>query len=328
MKKQIPLLTLLSLLLVSCGSLGNNPTENIPNIHKGITGLSMDFLKNTPPKEVFEETEFPILLRIHNQGTYSLKEEHALLTLGLERSYTKSISLEQTDEVTAGNSESEALFYVEGKTIANPKGDQEVVSFTATAGRIDPQSETHPTTVIATLCYPYKTKLTTDVCVDKDPNNIYNLKKACNVQDIKLGGGQGSPVTVSKVEVQMLPKEGGEKVQPQFIFHVENKGGGEVVKKDIHKEFCRARTGDFDHKNMNAILFSAKLSTQDLKCSASLGGQNSGLIRLRSKSDRVRCTIEGGLDTEQISYIAPLTVVMDYGYTESVSANYIIHKQG
>lgn len=329
MKKIMLLLGFLSFFLVSCGVLNTtNSNGDIPDIHKGTVGLTMEFLKNTPPKEVFEETQFPILLRVHNQGTYSLENEDVLLTLGLERSYTKSIILEETDEVNAGSTESEALFYVGGKTIANPRGDQEVVSFTATAGKIDPQSEAHPTTVIATLCYPYKTEFTTDVCVDRDPNNIYVVKKACNVQDISLGGGQGAPVAVSKVEVQMLPLEGGQGVRPQFIFHVENKGRGEVINLDFHKDFCRSKTGDFDHRNINAVQFSAKLSNQNLKCSTSLGEGNGGLIRLRAKSDRVRCTIEEGLDTEQISYVSPLVVVMEYGYTESMSARYLINKQG
>src|SRR3989338_4462824 len=164
--KSIPII-LLPLLLVLYGCSLNAPQQQIPELRSGIQGLEFEFLKNAPPPIVFEESSFPAILRVKNIGAYSIENEQALLTLGVERDYTKKVIVETGGKVVSeasGEMRNEATFTLPGKTL------------------------------IATLCYPYETALITSVCIDPDPNGIRPTKKSCTVQDVSFPQGQGAPV--------------------------------------------------------------------------------------------------------------------------------------
>ncbi|MBI4176732.1 MAG: hypothetical protein HY518_05990, partial [Candidatus Aenigmarchaeota archaeon] len=330
MEKQTSVLImtmLISLSVIACTSQQQTGGKSIQDVQTGTSGLEMEFLKNAPPKIVYAQTEFPVILKIKNAGMYTIDDKKkAILSLGAERDYTSSVKVETGGRISGTDNEAE--FTLDGKTPLNPRGDEEVIAYTLKASKIDPQSESHPSSVIASLCYPYQTKLAASVCIDPDPNNVRPIKKSCAVQDLSLSAGQGAPVAITKVEVQILPTSS-DKVKPQFIISVENKGKGEVTKVDSYSSACR-KTSDskkITYKDFNALGMKATLSGQELKCSvraetvsdgSTSDGSNKEFARLSSKKGVVRCTypedaadsISKGVE----SYTAPFTITLDYGY--------------
>ena len=334
---------LAALLLIAACSPSSGAKKELPEVRSGTQGLEFEFLKNAPPKQVFEQSSFPIILRLKNLGAYAIPDQQGILSLAVERDYMGFVAVETGGRISS-EAPNEALFSMEGKSLLNTKGDEEVVSFTVTPSKIDPQSETHPSIAIATLCYPYETELLATVCIDPDPNSIRPGKKSCTAQDIPFGNGQGAPVAITKVEVQMLPSEKG--LRPQFLIHIENKGKGEVTKLESYRTICRGNSLSATQKDFNLIKMSAWISDVQgkdhndknidfkLKCTLhselnDIGQTKEDYVRLRAKQDVVRCAYEG--TSEQItnpgdSFTTPLRILLSYGYTQSITADYVIKK--
>ncbi len=318
------------LFIIGCSTSTTKKSKDI-DVRVGFEGLKLEFLKNTPPQKIFEKETFPVIIKIGNKGAFSLKDnDKAILSLGVERDYTENVQLLAGRRVQKVNGNA-ATFNLEGKSVINQKGEEELVSYNVKAGQVDPQSEFHSSTVIATLCYPYQTELDATVCIDTDISGIRPGKKVCKLQDIVFNNGQGGPVAVTKIEVQMLPtqesqsQEGYGRIKPQFLIFVENKGQGTVIRKESVNEFC-TQSGT-THKNINIVYVDASLSGQKLKCQleATEGTSLPGHIKLKDKKDIIWCSKEDGIPAQD-TYLTPLRIVLTYGYTQSISTNYLIQK--
>jgi len=331
---------LISLIIITActkGSSSSKPTKDI-DVRVGFNGLVMEFLKNTPPLKIFEYDTFPVIIKVKNNGAYTIqKEEVALLSLGIEKDYTKALQLQESGNVRKWRDLNNiASFNIEGKSNINVKGEEEVISYSLQAGNIDPQSEAHSSTVNAVLCYPYKTELDTGVCIDPDISSIRPGKKVCKVQDLVFSNGQGAPVSITKIEVSMLPsidEQGQESktIIPQFLLFIENKGQGTVISKDKVKDFCTQSATL--HKDLNIVNIKAELSGKQLDCRKSKKDAElkeirieDAFVKLKDKKELTRCTLVEGLSATQDAYLSPLNIELTYGYTQSISANYFIQK--
>ncbi len=321
-------------MLASCTSGGTSSKASEVNYRIGTSGLSMQFLKNTPPQKVFEGDSFPAMIILKNSGAYSIKES-AYLSLGVEKDYTREVQLLAGGRVSKGVGSS-AVFNLDGRSEINPNGDEEVISYTLQAGKIDPQSETHTSALIATLCYPYETTLESDVCVDTDVNNLRPGKKVCSQHDLSFGSGQGAPVAVTRIEARMLPNEitkddgVSDRINPQFLIYVENIGNGLVIKQGSENVFCTKSSASYG--DYNVVYVTVSLSNDELDCQL-IADKNKpelpGHIKLKDKKDIIRCNMKKesrGISKNTDSYLSPLKVVLKYGYTQSIAANYAIQK--
>lgn len=333
------MILLLTLLLAGCTGTDTKKTAKEIDIRAGLSGLTLEFLKNTPPQRIFEGDKFPVVLKVKNTGAADVKEGKAFLSLGAEKDYTKELVLLQGGNVKLlDNTQNTASFALEGRSKINQKGGEEVISYNLVAGRVDPQSEAHSSAVIATLCYPYKTVLDATICIDTDPSGLRPGKKACSLKDLTFANGQGAPLAITKIEVQMLPSqesqespEGYGKIVPQFLIFIENKGQGVAVKNDAVRDFCTQ--GKISHDKLNTIFVVASLPGKQgiewLDCEPKQKGsaEKQGYdVKLKDKKDMIRCTFKTGIDSTQDSYLSPLKIELSYGYSQSISANYLIQK--
>ena len=351
-KKIILTIGILSLLVIAgCkGSDKNkNPITDV-DIRKGTEGLLMEFLPNAPPANVFEDGSFPISLKLKNAGAFDIVDntetkeviEKSIIVLGFEKAY---VGIKQGEE--------RQEFSIKGKSVFNPLGDEEFISINAGAKKIGGQSETHPSAIFATACYPYQTILGASVCIDPDVLGQNKGLKACAVKDLDFEDGQGAPVAVTKIETRMLPQDGA-KIKPHFIIHVKNTGNGQVIKngktkpEDRNTVIEKACSNEpLNYKDFNTLKVKAILSGAELDCDPAAGIQKTAEVRLREKEDMIRCTYEGAdlngdgvidnklidgkRDIEAIStgidaYVTPLKIELDYGYTFTISKNIIIEK--
>jgi|GEM_PF-1209695 hypothetical protein len=266
-RKLFFLIFLISILIIGCGTseggTSSSPFSSFPsfksssptskkisdiNLYVGTSGLTAEFAKAAPPPKVFEQSSFPILLKIRNSGAYSITDNRpALLSIGRERDYISKLTIYENENIKpTGIADNEALFKLGGKAQINPQGDEALFSVDANTGKLDPQSENKQSSLTATICYPYKTILSTTVCIDPDVGNMRPGKKACTVKDITFSNGQGAPISVVRIEPQMIPvvgpdqKEYGE-IKPQFLIFVENKGRGTPVDIIDYPRACRSR---------------------------------------------------------------------------------------
>ncbi|MBW2974927.1 hypothetical protein KY366_04380 [Candidatus Woesearchaeota archaeon] len=327
------------------------PSVTSEEIYTGKQGLEMEFFENAPPEEVFENSPVPVGIRLYNKGAYDIEEGH--LTIGLEKEYIKfnadpSIKAIDDDNVDPDDANPEHMeFRLKGKGVEHPDGENELITFLLrTLGKLndkDPQSESHTSLMSVTSCYGYRTRAVETVCIDTD---VYGFKKKaydndekgpdknkmpCTVGDITLAS-QGAPVAVTKIESEMLPfEDNAEKIKPRFTITIKNVGGGEVVRKDLTQEACLSTS--IGYKEWNSVNVEAYLSDPEkegnkLDCDLVKGGnEDDGTLILKEKEDIIRCSYEKGFDNTMGVFSSPLYIILDYGYTDTISTEVKIKKQ-
>ena len=310
-KKLILVLSILFLIVLSgCKGSSSNKSITDEDVRKGFDGLAMAFIKNAPADKVFEQSIFPIGIELKNRGASDIAK--GFLVMGLEKEYADAVK------------EAKETFDIKGKSIFNLNGDGEFITLNVQAKKVGSQSETHPTTILATACYPYKTILGTSVCIDTDIFGKQLRKKACQAKDLEFSSGQGAPIAITKVEVRMLPNADSDpnKVIPHFIIYIENKGNGEAVAEDKIEDVCSKKPLGF--KDFNKVAIKASLSDKELNCNS--GETEKAEARLREKKDIVRCTLEEGIASNRDAFVSPLMIEIAYGYTFTISKDITIEK--
>ena len=330
--KTILITCMVLIFLTGCIDLSpKKTTTTSSSLYKGIQGLEVSFVKNAPPSSVFANAPFKVIVNIKNKGAYDIlttstgdfdPAQKGIFVLIPEGGYVDFKEMDKSEGVLPGDTS--AFFEVRGKSLSNDVGDEVRIHSTLTARDLSSLSAVHASSIFATVCYPYQTKVSTSVCIDSDIYDLGPVKKACDGKDLSFSGGQGAPVAVTKVEVRMSPE--GESVKPQFLIYVENKGDGEVVEKDGYVEACNSgipsETNQL-YKYFNVVNIEAKLSGDKLDCRQ---GDNEGIVILDGKKGIIKCS-SGEIDTKN-AYVAPLSIVLDYGYTRTISKSFNIEKAG
>ncbi len=312
--------------LLGCNTFSSSSTSKEIDIHVGVDSIRAEFIKTAPPQTVFEKSNFPVVIKARNIGAYNIKG--GLIAIGLERDYVPRISLQEGQPSRMENGV--VVFDLPGKSQINMKGDEMVASLNAETGALDPQSETKQSTITATFCYPYKTIASATICIDPDIANVRPVKKVCQAKEITLSNGQGAPIAVTKIETQMVPE--GDKIKPQFLIYLENKGLGTPVSTESYDEICKeAKVPDPDRKIWNTALlkvYGSESSTQnEIDCTPGISDDgNEGLLKFRDRKDFVKCIFTQGKNLNDDAYTTPIRIEIDYGYIQSISTNFIIQK--
>ncbi len=345
MKKLIlSILIFFSIFLLSCtisNPFGTSTKKSTDvDVYVGFQGLIAEFSKTAPPPTVFQESSFPIFIRLRNVGAYDIKDKNGgkngIISLGLEKDYVKDVTIEPDPRLAFDSNT--LKFDIDGKSQINAKGDEIFVNFNAKTKKLDPQSETHTSAITATLCYPYQTLAAATVCIDPDPSGTRPGKKVCQVQDITFSRGQGAPITVVKIEPQMVPD--GRDIKPQFLIYVENRGAGDVVNKDSYDNICTQSESSgsdvWNRAHIQVFTTGSQGENQLVCCPNDVNGncdeketdtnKKTGILRFRDKKDFVRCTFSNGIPRNYDAYTSPLKILIDYGYVQSISTNIIIQK--
>ncbi len=332
-KKNIIIIFAILLFISGCDRFFGKGNEYAPSItskdiYTGEEGLYMEFFENAPPAEGFEDSVLPIGMRVYNKGAYDIKGGY--LSVSLEKDYMElhEGSLKSINDKFDLSGE-HITFDLNGKNIEHPEGEYDVVTLTARIKDLsesDPQSESHTSLISITSCYEYQTKAVETVCIDTD---VYGFKKREKPCEVKKDGitlnSQGAPVAVTKIESEMLPdKDNPSIIKPRFMITVKNLGDGEVIKRDkaVVRGACSSEPiGREEWNNVNVMVY---LSTMDdenkLDCDiTNEQGKDDGIIILKQKEDKVRCVYEKGFDETKGVFSSPLYVILDYGYTDTIS---------
>ncbi|NQU98340.1 hypothetical protein HQ533_02645 [Candidatus Woesearchaeota archaeon] len=315
-KKTHFFLALLLLILTSCSSGTYNP-ERI-NVYVGTKGVEIEFIGDSPPREVYENTDFPLAVFISNKGTFSLDGEtyKGLLSYTYDPFYFRP---------TEGTSSSDELeFALEGKSYLAPDGFFETKILPIFRVKpIEGQRESPRTELFVSVCYPYRTKLTDEVCIDTSHLTQDARERVCETQD-KLYTGQGAPVAVTNVEVEMQATR--QVMQPSLLIKIENKGSGMVLAPVTELELPKAceLQKDTDKKgNWNQVKVTAHLSNSKLSCFPET-------VNLRDEKGFTRCTLPANTEFYggSLNYHATMVIDLDYVYLTSISKEIEIIRSG
>lgn len=310
------------IILTGCINLNPKKTTTASSLYKGVKGLEMSFVKNAPPSRIFEQNQFNVIVNVKNKGAYDVgfdkdgkvSDDNGILVLTPESGYVDIKELnEQKGVVSAG-------FSVRGRSLSNDVGDEINLYSTLEARELSSLSALHSSIIFATICYPYQTKVSTSVCIDPDIYDLGTVKQACDGKDLSFSGGQGAPVAVTNVEVRMAPE--GENVKPQFLIHVENKGNGEIVRKEEYETACQRKISP-EQDYFNVVNIEVKLSNKELECEQR---DNKKIVILDGKKGIIKCS--SGEIVAKNAYVAPLSITLDYGYTKTISKGFNIEKVG
>ncbi|MFH1400933.1 MAG: hypothetical protein ABIH41_05415 [Nanoarchaeota archaeon] len=350
MDKRLLLILLGAALLSSC-------TENLPAAqkwHTGNEGLVMRFVSGSPPKYVFPDEEFSVLVEVSNEGAFSVartvgakedidwlsffkgggvKAEIGILAKSYNAFYLRDITDLYMPPDMVGPSLEDlfpnhkyavsdlALVELAGSSEYLPQGDTNVYEYVFRANPLQGQIESPVTQLFFTLCYPYRTYWSQAVCIDKDIHDLDKRAKVCTVKDISLSQGQGAPVAITRIEPRTLSAGGDIKVN--FNIYFENKAGGMVLRKDPAKfsdsqAACLGSVAGDD----GTIPVRANLLNQELDCSPIRFKDNKARSTCRSQSlDTNAYGTDGVISGEARNFLSHLYVEVDYMYQSQMVAD-------
>jgi hypothetical protein len=282
---------LLIFFIAGCsGSGSNNQPDKGTNFHKGTTALKMVFLPNSPPDVMYDGQSFPFSIEFTNTGA---ADTTAYITLS---GHDQNIIMLNWDNKVVGP--------IPGKSEGYPIGGYGALDGEARM-KLPDESESYPTTIKATACYPYITEAVIPVCVDPDPTN--NKDDVCTPATISISEGQGAPVTVKSVSTR--PTAG----ISYFTITIQNMGTGEVLKTE-KLQMCMDRLPQPDLDVVEVV--EAKIGVRALEC-------NPPLIRLVNKIGTTTCKGDVGMDN---AYTSNLLLNLKYGYKDSITKPVIVRR--
>ena len=214
MKFKLISFTLILILIVGCGNNDENELPDIPDYHSGTEGLSMKFLTNLPPNEIWENSDFIIGLELQNKGPSPI-DDGIIVVTGFDPDY---IMLNQD----------ESAFELEERGPSYPEGGYKIINIPVRSIAMPEGSDSYSAGFTIRAYYDYQTEATATVCIDPNVYSLVSLNKACEVKEITMSGGQGAPVAITKVEPRISPSDSSD-IESEFKITIQNSGSGEVL---------------------------------------------------------------------------------------------------
>lgn len=299
--QKLTLLTLfvisLSLMLSSCGTIsaGENPTEtsaSLSQAHSGTQGVEAKFIANYPPYKIYDVNDFIALIEVENKGSYDLDSSDCYLQItGFDSDIIRGVDYIQS----CGD--------IDGKSVYNLDGGYNQIEYESSNIDLPNGMYEYSPNLNLVWCYNYQTVASPTVCVDPLLYQVTSEQKSCNPQGVSLGSGQGGPVGVSYVGVEMTGDTA------IFEISVNNYGGGRVLSPYADIVNCGEATleySDMDHLNYYVEMTGGSL----IKCTPS-----DWELRLNNEAGKIICSFD--IDGSS-AFETPLLITLDYGYIDNV----------
>jgi hypothetical protein len=308
LKKNIFLLVILiSISLFGCTG-NNHPIQEV-KIYTGSQGITLDIEKDSLPEYAIENQTFSVGFTIENKGAYSI--DSGYLALITEDDYLDINGWSQVMPITSKL----ATFELEGKSHANPIGEKKTIFINMQAKELSSMTETHTVFLGMSICYPYKTYFSTDVCIDEDFLNQKNQAKPCTIQDIH-SSSQGAPVAIKSIKTNIFSNSDGS-ISPRFTVTIQNIDKGKIIHPSKIQDACTSSS--IKNTDFNQVTITlAKLSTMDLECSPTT-------LKLIDNSATTICTPKDNF-LNAGTYSTLLEIEFEYGYMTTTSKELEIRK--
>lgn len=298
----VVLLALTFLLLTACQSkvnAGEKPLDTaaaLRAVQTGTQGIEIELLSNYPPNTIYDENELVAIVEVKNKGNYDLDQTDCFIQVtGFDPNIIKG-------GFHMPRSCAENIGTLEGKDVYNTEGGFNQIEFTSPSVNLPLKVFEYNPILNFVSCYNYHTTANPEVCVDPQFYQVTSEQKTCIPQDVSTGGGQGAPVGISYVGVDMI----GEKAI--FEINVINQGGGRVLSPFANIQNCGQAS--LDYQDLDKVVYRVQLSGGSLiDCKP-----RDGTIRLNNNQGKIVCSFRINSPS---AFKTPLMIDLDYGYINS-----------
>lgn len=303
----LTILLITSLFLISSCKRGNVPGGEKPldtaaalkAVQTGTEGVRAEFITNYPPSILYDQNELIAIVDLKNRGNYDLEPYDCFVQV---TGFDPNII---TGGFNIPRSCAENLEVLEGKNIYNIEGDFNQIEFRSPRVTLPPGVFEYSPNLNLVTCYHYHTLANPLVCVDPLFYQITSEQKSCLPQNVGMGGGQGAPVGISYVGVDMVGGGSSGASKAVFEINVVNQGGGRVLSPYSDLRNCGGAS--LDYTDLDKVAYSVQLSGGSLiDCKP-----RDGFVRLNNNNGKIVCSfnIHG-----TSSFETPLMIDLDYNY--------------
>ena len=285
---------ILLLLLTACTNTGQSQT------YTGTDGVNLEFISSQPPSTVYDNTEFPISLRVTNNGAYDIEDENnpIIISSNLASAYhIQPVNTEITEdkEIT-----------LEGKR-GGRRGEQTTMLLGQfTSANTDRTLQEGKEEIIIDACYPYTTTFSSSICARNDFSLTDNT--VCQPRETYRFRSQGAPIAVTEIKPLLTPQgtnnEGVTEFVPEYVITVQNRGSGTPSISGPDK--CN------NPSLQNAVQVSASINGNHLSC-------QDEELQLSGGEGEITCQTVHDQPALRSNYQALIDVNITYDYTASVS---------
>jgi hypothetical protein len=193
-----------TLLLSACGNrpaAGERPLDTaaaLKIVQTGTQGVAISTIQNLPPPLIYDQNPFVALVEVKNKGNHDVQREDCFVQI---TGFDPNI---MGYELVGPRSCAENVGVLEGKSVYNTEGSFNQVEFRSSSVTLPLEVYEYNPRLNILACYNYITKASPQVCVDPLFYQVTSQQKACTPTDISMGGGQGAPVGISYVGVDMV----------------------------------------------------------------------------------------------------------------------------
>lgn len=330
----LTIIAIFSILMIGfalSGCVGQPPALVEEEDKGGMIGLTPEFAPSAPPRTIFVDELFDIIVTLKNEGGYDVNTSDASIFIhGVDLSvYNAANNANYVSDKGYLNKilDFELLKATLGEDGTIPGGIGDVSFGNLTRGSYGiAEGGKSSDEFFATVCYKYQTEDKASVCLGKPSiaKEAMKAELACEPGKAEkpIAVGAGSPIRVTKVEVYPLS------TGTNFIIDIENKGDGDVfwVIEDITTNWGKCM--DLKPGELNKVNVVKIMAGSDEICADSYK-----TVTMRKESGKItgqiRCT-EASLSTEMISSPTPkdLVVTLEYYYKDQTSQEVTIKRVG
>lgn len=290
----IILLIIMSLtFLSSCSNTNIGSTATLREVYVGREGVITTLQNPNVLTNFFSGSTLPVILRVENKGAYNIR--NGLVYIEYDKSFFESVSDSTFSFNLAGKNQ-----FADGEfTIA----DLELSNY----GLSTPSSSKNSYLIVKT-CYPYITKLTSDLCFG-NPNS-----KGCSYDNYKtLSGtsqGQGAPIVINQITENVVETQDGFEIYLDIF--IDNPTNQLITLPQQATSLC---VGSESIQSLNKVQIDyVKVSDEDILDECLLGSMDSNVFDLSRR--HFVCRLKRSKSEYTSSFVAPLSIQLSYGFTQ------------
>ncbi len=266
-------------------------------VSTNLGGINLEFLKNQPPQEIYENSNFVVGLKLKNSLPQAVEGVEVCVS-DIISSEHGGIVGEECDSISMYSAEHrEGMISYEEQVLYFPKDGQ---AYAYKDMGLGPDQ----TTIIAEVKYPVKTTSTLNICLKKDPTqDIAEISCETNSVFTKNDiSDQFSPVVLDKLESTITAEGNSNRIFLDLYF--KKSGTGEVFSE-----------GD----DQNMMQFKITLGTKDV--SFQCNTKKEGYLQFNELSEMVTCN--GLLELNEHVEVNSLKVETSYDYKVKITNSLI-----
>lgn len=285
------------IMLSSCARVpaGEEPVETavaIAQVQSGIEGLRANFVPGYPPNKLYDINDFVAIVELENKGNHDLSAYDCYLQItGFDPNIIRGINYVQS----CGD--------IPGKSVYNLDGGYNQVEWESSNINLPTGTYEYSPNLNLVMCYNYQTRASPSVCVDPLFYQITSEQKACMPQNVMMGGGQGAPVSISYVGVEMTGDTA------IFEISIRNSGNGRVLSP--YADIVNCGEASLYYDDLDKVLYNIEMTGGSLiQCTPS-----DWMVRLSNGVGRIVCSFRINGAT---AFETPLLITLDYNYIENI----------